>query len=252
MPTRYRKVEESEQPEQPEQQAPQQYNPWEKPVLPVGDELGIYARQSTSYQVKNNLESNEMQTQGLVQYGKDLGWTDENKITLFAQDMARSGKLKIVDREGMLTLIEMIRKGQIKAVLAAKVDRLFRDETALEYNTFIQVCKKHNCLVIIPPYTIYNFANKRDVKEFRYQCEKAADFLDDYVERLKALKERAVLKGLYGGGYIPIGATIDRRKTITNENGVVLPNPNWKKYIRYEPHAEVIDWCLERFYETRS
>jgi hypothetical protein len=113
----------------------------------------------------------------------------------------------------MLTLTDLISKGVIKAVLAAKEDRLFRDETPLEYKTFIQVCKKHNCLVIIPPYTIYNFANKRHVKEFRYQCEKAADFLED-----------------------------DR----------IIPNPTYKKHIRYEPHAQVIDWCLEQFYKTHS
>ncbi len=248
MPTRYRKVEKTEE---PEQQIAQEYNPWEKPTLPVSDGLGIYARQSTSGQVKNNIQSNEMQTEGLVNLAKDLGWTNERRIIVFAQDMARSGKLKIIDREGMLTLTEMIRKGEIKAVIAAKEDRLFRDETALEYNTFIQVCKKHNCLVIIPPYTIYNFANKRDVKEFRYQCEKAADFLDDYVGRLQALKDRAILKGLYAGGFIPIGATIDRRKTLL-QNGVAVPNPNWKKHIRYEPHARVLDWCLEQFYTTHS
>jgi len=236
---------------QEEQQAPQQYAPWERPPLPITEGLGIYARQSSAKQVKHNIESNEMQTEGLVQYAKDLGWTDEI-ITVFAQDMARSGKLKIVDREGMLTLIDLIRQGLIKAVLAAKEDRLFRDETALEYNTFIQVCKEHNCLVIIPPFTIYNFANKRDVKEFRYQCEKAADFLDDYVGRLHDLRDRAILKGNYAGGFIPIGATVDRRKTITNESGTVVPNPNWKKFVRYEPHAEIIDWCLEVYYEIRS
>jgi DNA invertase Pin-like site-specific DNA recombinase len=250
MPTRYRKADKSEQQEEQEHLIPQ-YSPWERPPLPIEYELGIYARQSTPGQVKYHVQSNEMQTEDLVEYAKSLGWT-EDKITLFTQDMARSGRLKIVDREGMLTLTEMIRQGIIKAVLAAKEDRLFRDETALEYNTFIQVCKQHNCLVIVPPFTIYNFANKRDVKEFRYQCEKAADFLDDYVERLKALRERAILQGYYGGGYIPIGATIDRRKTITNENGAVVPNPNYKKYIRYEPHAEVIDWCLERFYQTHN
>lgn len=242
---KYRKAQPSEQ------QAPQQqYAPWERPPLPLTDGLGIYARQSSAGQVKNNLESNEMQTEGLIQYGIELGWTDE-LITLFDQDMARSGKIKIVDREGMLTLTDMIRQGLIKAVLAAKEDRLFRDETALEYNTFIQVCKQYNCLVIIPPFTIYNFANKRDVKEFRYQCEKAADFLDDYVGRLHDLKQRAISKGNYGGGFIPIGSTVDRRRTI-EENGVIRPNPYWKKFVRYEPHAEVVDWCLELYYEIRS
>jgi hypothetical protein len=39
-----------------------------------------------------------MQTQGLVQFAKDLGWINEQNITVFAQDMARSGKLKIIDR----------------------------------------------------------------------------------------------------------------------------------------------------------
>lgn len=245
MTIKYKKAQPQEQ-----QEPQQQLSPWERPPLPITDGLGIYARQSSAKQVKNYRESNEMQTEGLVQYGKNLGWTDE-LITVFAQDMARSGKLKIVDREGMLTLIDLIRQGLIKAVLAAKEDRLFRDETALEYNTFIQVCKEHNCLVIIPPFTIYNFANKRDVKEFRYQCEKAADFLDDYVGRLHDLRDRAILKGNYAGGFIPIGSIVDRRRTI-EENGVIKPNPNWKKYVRYEPHAEVIDWCLELYDEISS
>lgn len=235
---------------QPQSQSFQEYAPWERPPLPTDEGLGIYPRQSTPGQVKNYIQSNEMQTEGLVKFAQDLGWP-EHKITVFAQDMARSGRLKIVDREGMLTLIQMIQNGEIKAVLISKEDRLFRDETALEYNTFIQVCKKHNCIVIVPPLTIYNFANKRDVKEFRYQCEKAADFLDDYVGRLIELRERAILKGLYGGGYIPIGTTIDRRRTI-EKNGEIVPNPNWKKFIRYEPHAKILDWCLEQFYQIHS
>lgn len=69
--------------------------------------LGIYARQSTLAQVKNYRQSTEMQTDDLIAFAKQLGW-DDNNIVLFTQDLAKSGKLRIDQREGLRRLIDHI------------------------------------------------------------------------------------------------------------------------------------------------
>src|SRR5437763_2844266 len=47
----------------------------------------VYVRQSTAYQVTNNLESQRRQY-GLVQRGRQLGWSD---VQVIDDDLGRSG-----------------------------------------------------------------------------------------------------------------------------------------------------------------
>src|SRR5690348_6648836 len=86
---------------------------WGKIVFPLEQSVGVYARQSTQYQVKNMTTSTEMQTEDLVDFARRLGWADE-KIILFAQDLGRSGRLRIDEREGLRTLVSYIEEGSVK------------------------------------------------------------------------------------------------------------------------------------------
>ncbi|MBV9688146.1 MAG: recombinase family protein [Ktedonobacteraceae bacterium] len=223
---------------------------WIPAELDIDAGLGIYARQSTLYQVKAYRQSTEMQTDDLVAFAKRLGW-DEDHIILFTQDLAKSGKLRIDQREGLLTLIEYIEKGVIKTVLVFLEDRLFRDETGIQYNVFIDVCKRHGVKVVTPHMT-YDFTNPFHVKQFRWRCEEAADYLRDYVvQRLHGAKNRLSESGKYAGRAIPVGFIVDREETIVVE-GKIIPNPTYRKFIVYEPHAKIVRWLFRRYWELNG
>ncbi|QBD78112.1 recombinase family protein [Ktedonosporobacter rubrisoli] len=216
----------------------------EQKELPVTFALGVYARQSTKNQVIKHVQSGEMQTTELTAMGKQYGWA-EDQIILFVENRGKDGKIKnasgrlrIDQREGLRTLTEYIEKDIIKAVLVQLEDRLFRDESMIQVNTFIDICKNHDCIVITP-HKVYDFENPYDVKQFRWRCEESADYIRDYVyNRLGGALRRIAAQGLYDGRAISLGFIIDRRKTILI-NDEHAPNPNYKKYIPYEPHAEV-------------
>lgn len=212
--------------------------------------LGIYPRQSTLYQVKNYRQSTEMQTDDLIAFAKRLGW-DEEHIILFTQDLAKSGKLRIDQREGLRTLIEYIEEGKVKTVLVFLEDRLFRDETGIQYNVFIDVCKRHSVMVVTPHMT-YDFTNPFHVKQFRWRCEEAADYLRDYVvHRLQGAKNRLSETGRYAGRAIPVGYIVDQEETIIVE-GKPVPNPTYRKFIVYEPHAEIVRWLFKRYWQLNG
>jgi DNA invertase Pin-like site-specific DNA recombinase len=232
---------------QPQQQEAA-YNPWATPTIPDGAKVGIYARQSTINQVKFNTTATEMQTDELIAMTKRMG-VCEDDVILFIENKRddgtikhASGRLRIDQREGLRSLVQRIEAGEIKAVVVFLEDRLFRDETQIQVNTFILICQEYNVLVITP-FMTYDFRNPYHVKQFRWKCEQAADFLREYVkERLHGARARAASQGRYDGRGLAVGYIIDRREKIGG-----LPNPAYKKLIVYEPHAEVVRWIFTRY-----
>jgi Resolvase, N terminal domain len=71
----------------------------------------VYVRQSTSYQVVNNLESQRRQY-GLVERGHQLGWSD---VQVIDDDLGRSGGG--IARPGFEKLLAAICEGRVGAVL---------------------------------------------------------------------------------------------------------------------------------------
>jgi hypothetical protein len=218
------------------------------PQLSFEHKVGIYARQSTQAQVIKNVQSAEMQTTDLLQVAKQLGWKDE-QIILYIENKREdgtiknaSGTLRIDQREGLMALYERIERDEVKAVIVAQVDRLFRDETQIQVNTFIDVCKRHECFVItLAPDTIFDFRNPMYAKMFRFLAEAAAEYITYHVRgRLHAAKERMARSGKYAGyGSVPMGYIVDRDAS----------SPTCRKYIVYEPHAQIVRWLFHRFME---
>ena len=56
------------------------------------------------------------------------------------------------------------------------------------------------------------------------------------------------MQGEYDGRAVPIGFIVDRRKEIIVTDQFV-PNPTYKRFIVYEPHARVVRWLFLRFME---
>lgn len=220
----------------------------EKPVLPsvlpLDRNVAVYYRQSTMAQVGNI--STDMQQIDLPKHVISLGWEPET-IIMIDEDEGVSGTKRIDECKGMSRLYNLITTGGIGAVAVQAEDRLFRDETQIQVNVFIDACLKNNVRVITP-YFKYNFADKYEGSYhrllFRMRAEQAADFLHSYVRgRLFAAKERMLLQGMWMGGNINLGFMVDDRKTLPNG----MANPNWRKYVPFEPCANVVVQLFEIF-----
>src|SRR5271169_6527873 len=100
----------------------------------------IYVRQSTSYQVANNLESQRRQY-GLVERGRQLGWSD---VQVIDDDLGRSGGG--IARPGFEKLLAAICAGTAGAVLAIEASRLARN--GRDWHTLLEFCALVNSLII--------------------------------------------------------------------------------------------------------
>lgn len=216
---------------------------WGQTTYPIHKPLAIYGRQSTKNQAENNRESYEAQTTGLLERAKQMGWND-GIIIIYTENKRQdgslrnaSGRLRIDQREGLSAVVERIQSGEIGAVMVYQEDRLFRDETGIQYNVFIDVCKRNHVLVITPMYT-YDFNNDRyAVRIFRDKMQQAADFYQDYSKRMLHLRSRVSARGEYDGRGIPVGYTVDRTRN----------SPTYRKFTPYAPHAEQVRGIFARF-----
>ncbi len=213
-------------------------------ALPLDRSIAVYYRQSSMAQVGNI--STDMQQIDLPKYVTTLGW-QTNAIILIDEDEGVSGAKRIDERAGMSRLFDLMLTGKIGAVAVQAEDRLFRDETQIQVNVFIDACVK-NDVRVLTPYFKYNFADKHEGPYhrllFRMRAEQAADFLNSYVRgRLYAAKERMLMQGMWMGGNINLGYMVDDRKSLPSG----IPNPNWRKYQPFEPCAEVVVSIFETF-----
>lgn len=212
--------------------------------LPLDYPVAVYYRQSSMKQVGNI--STDMQQIDLPRYVNSLGWSTD-KIMLIDEDEGVSGAKRIDERKGMSRLYDLIITSKIGTVAVQAEDRLFRDETQIQVNVFIDACVKNNVRVITP-YFKYNFADKHEGPYhrllFRMRAEQAADFLNSYVRgRLFAAKERMLMQGMWMGGNINLGYMVDNRKNLSSG----IPNPTWRKFEPFEPCAKVVVQVFETF-----
>jgi hypothetical protein len=215
-------------------------------ALPLDRSVAVYYRQSSMKQVGNI--STDMQQIDLPRYVNSLGWSAD-EIILIDEDEGVSGSKRIDERKGMSRLYNLIITGQIGTVAVQAEDRLFRDETQIQVNVFIDACVK-NDVRVITPYFKYNFADKYEGSYhrllFRMRAEQAADYLNSYVRgRLMAAKERMMLQGMWMGGNINLGFMVDDRKNLATG----VPNPQWRKFEPYQPCADVVVRIFETFVE---
>jgi len=100
----------------------------------------VYVRQSTAYQVTNNLESQRRQY-GLVERGRQLGWSD---VLVIDDDLGRSGGGTA--RPGFEKLLAAICEGRVGAVLSIEASRLARN--GRDWHTLLEFCGLVDTLII--------------------------------------------------------------------------------------------------------
>ena len=100
----------------------------------------IYVRQSTAYQVVNNLESQRRQY-GLVDRARQLGWDD---IQIVDDDLGKSGGGIV--RPGFEKLLAAICEGRVGAVMSLEASRLARN--GRDWHTLLEFCGLIGTLLI--------------------------------------------------------------------------------------------------------
>lgn len=211
-------------------------------ALPIDVPWGIYARQSTPAQLVKHVQSTEMQTDDLRAWLVTRNVSEQN-IRLFDADLGVSGTLRIDQRTGLQDLVSLIEADRIKAVLVYQISRLFRDQTAIQYNVFADICKTHNCLLATADGTLFNFHNPMHMKLFRYLAEMAAEYIPQQIRLLHEARRRKARMGYYAGmGVIPIGYIVD----------YAPHSVTFQKYLLYHPHSRMVFWFAERYYSLEG
>jgi len=100
----------------------------------------VYIRQSSPHQVVNNLESQRRQY-GLVERGRQLGWSD---VQVIDDDLGRSADG--IARPGFEKLLARICEGGVGAVLSIEASRLARN--GRDWHTLLEFCGLVNCLIV--------------------------------------------------------------------------------------------------------
>jgi excisionase family DNA binding protein len=100
----------------------------------------VYIRQSTAYQVANNLESQRRQY-GLVERARQLGWDD---VQLVDEDLGKSGGGTV--RPGFEKLLAAICEGRVGAVVSLEASRLARN--GRDWHTLLEFCGLVGTLIV--------------------------------------------------------------------------------------------------------
>jgi DNA invertase Pin-like site-specific DNA recombinase len=101
----------------------------------------VYVRQSSQYQVANNLESQRRQYD-LDARAKELGFA---LVQTIDDDLGRSGS-GLVERPGFARLVAMVCAGEVGAVLSLEASRLARN--GRDWHQLIELCGFSGALVI--------------------------------------------------------------------------------------------------------
>jgi DNA invertase Pin-like site-specific DNA recombinase len=101
----------------------------------------LYVRQSSVYQVQNNLESQKLQY-AMRDRLCDLGWRD---IEVIDEDLGRSAS-GTVTRAGFERMVAEVCLGHVGAVAAREVSRFARNSR--EWQKLIEVCRVVDTVLI--------------------------------------------------------------------------------------------------------
>lgn len=210
-------------------------------ALPITRPVAVYYRQSTDAQIGN--VSTAMQTIDMVKYLEGRGW-DKDKIVMIDMDGGISGTTKIDERPGMRHLFDLITDGELGAVACQDEDRLFRDVTQIQVNTFIEACRQSNTMVLTPS-MVYDFSHPEMgtfyIRQFRFKSEMSAEYITSYIRgRLHPAKRRLMMEGKWAGWSVPLGYLVDMRKHLPD--AVTIPCTASMSHM-----SRSLRWCASGF-----
>ena len=107
----------------------------------LGRSAYIYIRQSSTYQVAHNLESQRRQY-GLAERARQLGW---ETVEVIDEDLGKSGGGS-TERPGFQTLLAAICEGRVGAVFSLEASRLARN--GRDWHSLLEFCAVVGTLIV--------------------------------------------------------------------------------------------------------
>jgi hypothetical protein len=219
-----------------------------QPELDLTHAVQLYPRVSTKEQMQN--VSAEMQQD--ISFCLNYGWP-RNRIVMDAADLGKSGQLRMDEREAFIGMLERIRKSIVKTVVAAQVDRFFREKWGVEYGKFMQICCEYNVKVVTLTHNrrnidfIYDFSISWHIDQFRRECEAAWGYIEKHIGRMHGARDELQNAGIWCCGSIAAGYLPDFREIINGRK-----NPDYYRYLPHEAHGQRIHWMTRRFRELAA
>ncbi len=212
------------------------------PKLPTEWDCCLYPRVSTTIQKYNVSAELQIKEDGeLWELAQRLEWKPK-QIRHPKEDMALSGRLRMEDRPAFKQMLAWIINGEVRAVIAVNVDRLFRDKWGTEYSKFMEICEKYH-VVVVTPEMVYDFSDPYCIKLFRDKCIQAWEYLEYQVyKRMIGAKDYLGTTGRWAGGNLPPGYIPNRDKR----------SPSFRKFVLYTPWEPIILRMFERYRELND
>jgi len=203
------------------------------------DQVVAMIRQSSTKQVRENVESADLQLSGAQRFAVRQGLNADKIVIAWEGEGKRgvSGTLRIDQREKLQETMAGIYAGKVKLVWAYSVSRLFRDKYGVQVGTFMEACAKHGVKVVIENATTFDFTNSFHVMMFQMLAHVAAKENEDRARLLHEANSNKAKRGEYNGRLLRVGFIVDRDKN----------SLTYGKFIAYEPHAQVAKRLYRRY-----
>src|SRR6202795_4759925 len=204
----------------------------------LGRSAIFYVRQSTSYQVANNLESQRRQY-GLVERGRLLGWSNAQVID---DDLGRSGGGTA--RPGFEKLLAAICEGRVGAVMSIEASRLARN--GRDWHTLLEFCGLVDTLIVDED-GIYDPRQPNDrlllgMKGTMSEMELSM-FRQRSTEAIKQKARRGALVLGVAAGYVKIGRDrIEKKPDKRVQDALQLV---FTKFAELQSARQVLIWLRE-------
>jgi DNA invertase Pin-like site-specific DNA recombinase len=198
----------------------------------------VYVRQSTAFQVAQNLESQRRQY-GLAERARQLGWTD---IEVIDDDLGRSGAG--ARRPGFEKLLAAICEGRVGAVLSLEASRLACN--GRDWHTLLEFCGLVRTLIVDED-GVYDPASPNDrmvlgMKGTMSEMEHSV-FRQRSIEAMKQKARRGELFLTVAVGYVKAGRDrIEKDADRRVQEAIALV---FRKFAELQMIRQVLVWCRQ-------
>ena len=198
----------------------------------------VYVRQSTTFQVAQNLESQRRQY-GLTERARQLGWSD---VEVIDDDLGRSGAG--ARRPGFEKLLAAICEGRVGAVLSLEASRLARN--GRDWHTLLEFCGLVGTLIVDED-GVYDAASPNDrlllgMKGTMSEMELSV-FRQRSIEAMKQKARRGELFLTVAVGYVKAsGDRIEKDADRRVQEAIALV---FRKFAELQTIRQVLVWCRQ-------
>jgi DNA invertase Pin-like site-specific DNA recombinase len=151
-------------------------------TVPQSGRAAIYARVAPGARTRTT----RTQTETLIELANEQGYPNERIIVY--EDIGVSARKPLARRGAWNDLVSALtesepEQGHIQTILAASVDRLFRDANATDITLFVQTCTQRGVQLVTPEKT-YDFSQPDHVALFRSHCERSTMYRAQRVHKI--------------------------------------------------------------------